>query len=140
MPPEIATLDPPFRRNFGRLVLCCIKTDFCKQKTILQHFSRSTRFAFFCTAPNSKLQQNAYSVVKIGVDAAENEPSKVFYRESFSFIFTCPRDLIFTEAPRSEKPAALQRTGPSRAPDELLTVRSRPYRKKVTSLPYMSAV
>ena len=36
-----------------RLVLGCINADFGKQIVILQHFSRSTRFAHFCTARNS---------------------------------------------------------------------------------------
>ena len=51
-----AILDPPFPRNFRRLVLGCINTDFCNQILILQHFSRSTRFdkiALFRTALNS---------------------------------------------------------------------------------------
>ena len=48
---------PPFSRNFRRLVLGCIKTDFYNQILILQDFSRSTRFTFLCTAPNSNFQQ-----------------------------------------------------------------------------------
>ena len=36
--------------NFGGLVLGCIKTKFCKKICVWQHFSRSTRFAYFCTA------------------------------------------------------------------------------------------
>ena len=43
--------------NFGRLVLVCIKADFCDQILILQHFSRSTRFANLCTATNSKFSR-----------------------------------------------------------------------------------
>merc|ERR1711965_1053621 len=35
---------------FGGLVLGCIKTKFCKKVCVRQHFSNSTRFAFFCTA------------------------------------------------------------------------------------------
>ena len=42
--------------NFKGLVLSCIDADFCVQILILQHFSRSTRFAILCTAPNSKSQ------------------------------------------------------------------------------------
>ena len=38
--------------NLKRLVLGCINADFCNQILILQHFSRSTRFANLCTAPN----------------------------------------------------------------------------------------
>ena len=40
--------------NFNRLVLGCIDSYDSEQRRIFQHFSRSTRFAFFCTAPNSK--------------------------------------------------------------------------------------
>ena len=39
--------------HFGGLVLGCIETNFCKQICMLQHFSGSTRFAHFRTAPNS---------------------------------------------------------------------------------------
>ena len=39
---------------FPRLVLGCITADFGHQIVIFQHFSRSTRFAHFCTARNSK--------------------------------------------------------------------------------------
>ena len=38
---------------FPGLVLGCINTDFNNQIVILQHFSRATRFAHFCTARNS---------------------------------------------------------------------------------------
>ena len=41
---------------FG-LVLGCIDADLCKYILIFSHFSRSTRCAFFCTAPISKFQQ-----------------------------------------------------------------------------------
>ena len=40
--------------NFRRLVLFCIKADFCVQIRIFQHFSIPTRFVNLCTAPNSK--------------------------------------------------------------------------------------
>ena len=42
---------------FGGLVLGCIKTNFCKKICVWQHFSRSTRFASFCTAAISKFSQ-----------------------------------------------------------------------------------
>ena len=35
---------------FGGLVLGCIKTKICKKICVRQHFSSSTRFAYFCTA------------------------------------------------------------------------------------------
>ena len=40
--------------DFERLVLGCIKADFCDKILILQHFSRSRRSANLCTATNSK--------------------------------------------------------------------------------------
>ena len=44
-------------QNFERLILGCIDADFCNQIVIFQHFSRSTKFTYFCTAQNSKIQQ-----------------------------------------------------------------------------------
>ena len=46
-----------FSPNLERLVLSCIDADFCNQIVIFHHFSRSTRFTYFCTAQNSKMQQ-----------------------------------------------------------------------------------
>ena len=46
--------DPPLHRNFGRLVLSCIDASDSESRRIFQHFSRSTRFACLCTAPDSK--------------------------------------------------------------------------------------
>ena len=46
-----------FFANFGGLVLGCIKTNFCKKIFVWQHFSSSTRFAYFCTAAISKFPQ-----------------------------------------------------------------------------------
>ena len=43
--------------NFERLVLGCIDSYDSDQRLILQHFSRSTRFAFLCTAQISKFQE-----------------------------------------------------------------------------------
>ena len=42
---------------FGKLVLVCIDSYDSEKRRILQHFSRSTRFAFLCTAQISNLQQ-----------------------------------------------------------------------------------
>merc|ERR1711965_482226 len=42
---------------FERLVLVCIDSYDSEKRRILQHFSRSTRFAFLCTAQISKFQQ-----------------------------------------------------------------------------------
>ena len=57
MTPGTPILDPPFSRNFRRLVLGCIVSYDSVQWLILQGFSRSTRFAFLCTAQISKFQQ-----------------------------------------------------------------------------------
>ena len=51
------TLNLILSRNFGELVLGCIDSYDSEQRRILQPFSRSTRFAFFCTAPISVIQQ-----------------------------------------------------------------------------------
>ena len=40
-----------------RLVLGCIDADFDNQICIFQHFSRATRFTYFCTAQNPFFQQ-----------------------------------------------------------------------------------
>ena len=47
-----------FSANLQRLVLGCIKAEFCNQNYqihIFQHFARSTRFAYLRTAGNSKI-------------------------------------------------------------------------------------
>ena len=48
--------------NFERLVLGCIDSSYSDQKLILLDFSRSTRFAFLCTAQISKFQQKTVQV------------------------------------------------------------------------------
>merc|ERR1711965_1079484 len=54
--------------NFKGLVLLCIDADFCVQILILQHFSRSTRFAILCTAPSSKSQQKFDQLFQISAE------------------------------------------------------------------------
>ena len=49
MPPDTHILTPLFLRNFGGLVIGCIDSYDSEKRRIFQHFSRSTRFAFFCT-------------------------------------------------------------------------------------------
>ena len=48
--------------NFERLVLGCIDSYDSDQRLILLHFSRSTRFAFLCTAQISKFQQKTVQI------------------------------------------------------------------------------
>ena len=51
--------------NFRGLVLFCIEADFCTQIRILQHFSRTTRFAILCTASISKFELNFVKIFRI---------------------------------------------------------------------------
>ena len=44
--------------NFRRLVLGCMDSYDSESRRIFQHFSRSTRFVFLRTAPNSEFLQN----------------------------------------------------------------------------------
>ena len=48
-------------QNFERLVLICMDSYDSEKGRILQHFSRSTRFAFLCTAQISNFQQKKTS-------------------------------------------------------------------------------
>ena len=41
--------------NFRRSVLLCVEASDSESRRILQHFSKSTRYTFFCTAQNSDL-------------------------------------------------------------------------------------
>merc|ERR1719281_302131 len=43
-------------QNFERLVLGCMDSYDSESRLIFQHFSRSTRLAFLCTAQTSKIQ------------------------------------------------------------------------------------
>ena len=54
-----------FGTNFRRSVLGCIDSYDSENRRILQLFSRSTRLAYFCSAPNSKFQQNFAFFFKI---------------------------------------------------------------------------
>ena len=70
--------------NFGGLGLGCISADFCNQIVILQHFSRSTRFAHLCT---------------FGIQSENHEKS---FRQASSGRSTRPRR-------RNQQTAAMQR-------------------------------
>ena len=69
--------------NFRGLVLFCIDADFCVQILILQHFSRSTRFAILCTAPNSKSQQKFDQLFQISAEIS----AKITIFQQFSWNF-----------------------------------------------------
>ena len=80
-------------RNFRGLVLFCIEADFCTQIRILQHFSRTTRFAILCTAPISKFEQNFVKLFRI---FAQNS-AKNRYFSTFFIEFCTDFDQNFTE-------------------------------------------
>ena len=48
--------------NFEGLVLGCMDSYDSNQIVILQHFSRSTRFSYFCTAQISKFQRKPVQI------------------------------------------------------------------------------
>jgi len=48
-------LGPHFHRNFRRLVLFCMNSYDSESGRIFQHFSRSKRFTFLCTASNTEI-------------------------------------------------------------------------------------
>ena len=55
--------------NLERLVIDVIEANLCNQILILQHFSRSTRLAFLCTAPISKIQSKiAANFAKLNIE------------------------------------------------------------------------
>ena len=54
--PEVRTASSD-TANFRQLVLGCMDSYDSDQRLILQGFSRSTRFAFFCAALNSEILQ-----------------------------------------------------------------------------------
>ena len=79
--------------NFRGLVLFCIEADFCTQIRILQHFSRTTRFAILCTASISKFELNFVKLFRI---FAQNF-AKNRYFSTFFIEFCTDFDQNFTE-------------------------------------------
>ena len=63
--------------NIERLVLGCMDSYDSDQRLILQHFPRSKRFAFLCTAQISKFQQKP----------SKNRPNGMKMKFHFSFSF-----------------------------------------------------
>jgi hypothetical protein len=59
-------------QNFERLVLGCMDRYDSNQVVLLQHFSRSTRSSYFCTAQPSKFEQK---IVKTFAGIKKNEIS-----------------------------------------------------------------
>ena len=97
--------------NFRGLVLFCIEADFCTQIRILQHFSRTTRFAMLCTAPISKFEQN---FVKLSRIFAQNSAKIRYFCNDFFF----PTDAIERERERKDEGHRknLRRPRPSKKP------------------------
>ena len=56
---------PPLGQILGGLVLGCIKMKICQKICVWQHFSSSTKFAYFCTAAISFFSKK--SVWKISI-------------------------------------------------------------------------
>ena len=79
--------------NFRRLVLFCIEADFCTQIRILQHFSRTTRFAILCTDSISNFQQIFVKLFRI---FAQNS-TKNHYFSTFFIYFCTDFDQNFAE-------------------------------------------
>ena len=79
--------------NFRGLVLFCIEADFCTQIRILQHFSRTTRFAILCTDSISKFDLNFVKLFRI---FAQNF-AKICYFSTFFIEFCIDFDQNFTE-------------------------------------------
>ena len=68
----LAVLSSKHGTNFRRLVLGCMDSYDSEQRRILQHFSRSARFAAFCTTLISKLFQNFTNLRQNFVDFCWN--------------------------------------------------------------------
>ena len=70
--------------NLERLVLCCIDADFCNQILILQHFSRSTGYAYLRTAAISKIQPKIVNnFAKLNIEYSI-QTSHIFHKSAIS--------------------------------------------------------
>ena len=74
-------------QNFERLVLGCMDSYDSEKRRILQGFSRSTRFAFLCTALNSNLQSFAPLIFAIFSWFLQNFAEFSFKSVIFAAIF-----------------------------------------------------
>ena len=75
--------------NLIRLFLFCIEADFCDQILILQHFSRSTRFAILCTAQIPKIQQILQNFCRF----SNGSSGSIVRRSNFSTLTYLPAGL-----------------------------------------------
>ena len=92
--------------NFRGLVLFCIEADFCTQIRILQHFSRTTRFAILCTASISKFERSIVKLFRIfAPNSAKNRYCSTFFIFFFDSRLKDPISKPFrlTENPRKRK-------------------------------------
>ena len=56
-------------QNFERLVLGCMDSYDSESRRIFQHFSRSTRLAYLCTAQNSKFHEKiSHNFAKLNIE------------------------------------------------------------------------
>ena len=71
-------------QNFERLVLVCIDSYDSEKRRILQHFSRSTKFAFLCTAQISNFQQKtSWFFLHFFEKFRENFQNFVIFQQNF---------------------------------------------------------
>ena len=71
-------------QNFERLVLICMDSYDSEKGRILQHFSRSTRFAFLCTAQISNFQQKtSWFFLHFFEKFRENFQNFVIFQQNF---------------------------------------------------------
>ena len=83
-PPKM-TPDPPYL-IFNCLVLLCIDSYDSERRRILQHFSRSTRFANLCTAPKfSKNNFKSFLLFRFFVDFCK-QLLKIWLKTLFFFV------------------------------------------------------
>ena len=70
--------------NFRRLVLCCIDSYDSESRRIFQHFSRSTRLAYLCTAQTSKFHKKiSHNFAKLKIEISI-EISDFFMKNAIS--------------------------------------------------------
>ena len=67
---------PPKWSNFRGLVLGCIDTSDSESRRIIQHFSRSTRFVFLCTATKSEVYEMFVNIFAKSKYLAENSQNR----------------------------------------------------------------
>ena len=73
-----------YPQNLERLVLCCIDSYDSESRRIFQHFSRSTRLAYLCTAQTSKFHKKiSHNFAKLKIEISI-EISDFFMKNAIS--------------------------------------------------------